>query len=172
MAPVFNIHESVMEAAYEFFSRSRAWRHGFGPLAFDKDVTVYTVSVPADTTVVEPTRVELDAKRLISGSFWSSGVDGLEVREGLHGHELTGEVAVAPLRHASELPDRLGLEFGDAIVYGAIARLLRVPQVEWSDYQRAGDYYAMFLQAVEAGATRAENGFKTNRTRVVRYGGL
>lgn len=169
---VFNVRESVVESAYEFFKRSRAWREKFGPIPFDQQVTRYRVQLPMDTILVEPTDVWLDGRQLMSQTFWNMGLNEIEVREGLHGHELHGEVAVAPTKDLDELPDRLGFEFGDAIVYGAIARLLRIPQAEWSDYRRAADYYALFNDMIDQAATRAENGFKVNRTRVVRYGGL
>jgi hypothetical protein len=169
---LFNIKDAVSEAAYEFCRGSRAWRGEFGPIEYQRDVGEYTLTLPRDAMLVEPTRVELDGKRLPSGSFWSLGTDQLGVVTGLSGHELSGEVAVAPSRLADEMPERLMYEFGDALVYGALSRLLRVPQAEWSDLQRALGYEERFELMKERAATRVENGFKHNRTRVVRYGGL
>jgi len=169
---IFNINEAVAYAAGEFFRETRAWRESFGPLVYDKDQIEYTVTLPTDTILVEPTRVELDGNGLKSEYFWAVGTDSIGVDAGPSGKELEGEIAVSPTENRSELPTRLLVEFGEAIIHGALARLLRVPQAEWSNGALSDYYRALFEEEKIRAATRVENGFKANRTRVVRYGGL
>lgn len=169
---VFQLQHAVIQAAREFFFATRAWREPMESIAMVPGQSRYAIPLPPDTVLVEPTRVELDGGRLPSQGWWTTAAGELELSPGYRGHQLTGELALAPGDEADEIPDRIGNEFRDAITYGALSRLLRVPQAEWSDLRLAGVYAGLFNEAKDAAAVRAENGYKSNRTRRVRYGGL
>ena len=171
-APTFAVMGAVSDATADFLRRSRAWRVKFGPLDFLRWKTVYSVRLPPDSMLVEPTEVKLDGQRLRSENYWPVGLGEFEVAEGLYGKELRGEVALTVTNEATEVPDRLGYEFGDAIVLGALGRLLRIPGTEWTNPQLAMAYVAGYEEAIDRAATRAASGFKQERTRTVRYGGL
>lgn len=164
----FAVIAAISAAAREFFLETRAWRVALGPLPWAPSVTP---TLPGDTFLVEAVRVEIDGSSLRAGAFAMDNANGLTFADGVRGTEVTGEIAVAPTRDADELPERLGQEFRDAIVYGSLARLMRVPGAEWSNPPQAMYYQAVFEEAKDRAATRAEDGFTKKRTRVVRYGG-
>ena len=61
-------------------------------------------------------------------------------------------------------------DYRDTIVNGALFRLLRIPNKDWSDIQGASVYGQLFNQGVEAAERRARNA-DTGVRRSVRYGG-
>ena len=61
-------------------------------------------------------------------------------------------------------------DYRDTIVNGALFRLLRIPNKDWSDLQGASVYGQLFNQGVEAAERRARNA-DTGVRRSVRYGG-
>jgi hypothetical protein len=170
--PTFAVAGATNEAAADFLRRSRAWRVGFGPMPFLHWKSVYKIDLPPDTILAEPVEVKIDGSLLRSENFWGASTDEIEVAEGLYGNELSGQVAVTLTASGVEVPDQLGYEFADAIAMGALSRLMRIPGVEWSNPQQAMVYVASYEEAIDRAATRVANGFKQNRTRRVRYGGL
>lgn len=168
-AALFAVRNAIRAAAREFFVESRAWRVDFGPVPLTPHVTP---EVPVGTFLVEATRVEIDDRELLSGQFATSASGGVQLDSRCRGYEVAGEVAVAPSQSVDEIPDHLGNEFRDALVVGALSRLMRIPQAEWSNPQMAVYYQGEFEEAKVRAATRAENGFVIKRARKVRYGGL
>ena len=71
-------------------------------------------------------------------------------------------LALAPSKSATEIDDRYADEHFDALVAGAIARLLMIPKKEWTDLMSASVYRQLFLDHVFS-----ERG-KTMETRVGR----
>ena len=164
----FAVLTAIGAAAREFFLETRAWRVAFGPLPV---AATLKPKLPADTFLVEAVKVEVDGRVLPSGSFATDNGNGLRLVDAVRGTEVSGEIAVAPSGVAEEIPERLGQEFRDALVMGALARLMRVPGAEWSNPQQAMFYQVEFQEAKDRAATRAEDGFTKKRTRTVRYGG-
>ena len=164
----FAVQNALRAAAREFFIETRAWRVAFGPLTLSEKVKP---SLPMDTFLVEAVRVEVDGQALRAGEFAMSHDGGIVFVGHRSGNEVSGVVAVAPTALLEELPERLGNEFRDALVAGALARLMKIPLAEWSSPQMAAYYRGEFEEATARAATRAEDGFVKKRTRIVRYGG-
>jgi hypothetical protein len=61
-------------------------------------------------------------------------------------------------------------DYRDTIINGALFRLLRIPNQDWTDLSSAGIYGNLFSQGVEAAERRARNA-DTGVARKVRYGG-
>lgn len=62
-------------------------------------------------------------------------------------------------------------DYRDTIVNGALFRLLRVPNKDWSDLQSAGVYGQLFNQGVDDAERRARNA-DTGIARKVKFGGV
>jgi hypothetical protein len=167
-APRFAVVSAIVAAAREFFLESRAWRVAFGPVPMAAEIMP---ALPPDTFLVEPVEVLVDGTKLRSGEFASSNNGGIVFVNHRSAAQVAGVVAVAPTDLSQDIPDRLGYEFRDTLIHGALHRLMRVPGAEWSNGTLADYYGALFQQGKEKAATRAENGFVHNRTRTVRYGG-
>lgn len=167
-APRFAVVWSIVSAAREFFVESRAWREAFGPVDMAEEVTP---TVPADTFLVEPVEIEVDGSKLRSGEFAVTNRGAIVFVNHRSATTVSGVIAVAPTDLAEEIPDKLGYEFRDSLVHGALHRLMRVPGTEWSNPSLSDYYGGLFQQGKEKAATRAEDGFTRKRARTVRYGG-
>ena len=84
-------------------------------------------------------------------------------------HNLRVHVVTKPTKSTSVGPDDAMLPFKDTIVNGAIQRLLRIPNKDWSDLTAASVYQKLFMQGCE----EAKLLMKPNRpiARAVKYGG-
>ena len=84
---------------------------------------------------------------------------------------ITVRVALQPTVSDKTVDDRVGNYFREPIVHGALARLFRIPNREWSDKGMAAYYQEMFERGKGEAQVRGVDGFaKVNRR--VRYGGL
>jgi hypothetical protein len=177
-AATFQVTQALHLAATDFFQRSRAWRVEIDPkVPLIPEVLEYEIEPPFGTLVVEPTWLEVDGGRLRSEQWTApedSMIGGVIVRLAarVHGRELGGELAVTLNRTNRVLPPKLGREFKEAIIHGALARLTRIPQLQAYNPDAASGHRMAFEELIDRAATRSEQGFKHNRTRVVRYGGL
>lgn len=80
-------------------------------------------------------------------------------------------VALQPTMADRAIDDRVGNLFRETIVHGALARLFRVPNKEWTDKGLAAYYQELFERGKGEAQVRGVDGFaKVNRR--VRYGGL
>lgn len=173
----FQIDEALVLSAREFFQRSRAWREAIDPaVALVPGQQDYEVDAPFGTRVVEPVELHVDGN-LLKTSLYEANKDSLvggviiTLHTGIHGSELTGMLAVTLSETSEQLPDKLGREFGEALVQGALSRLLRMQRTQWSSPELSMAYWALYQSAMDQAALRAEQGFKHNHTRTVRYGG-
>lgn len=75
-----------------------------------------------------------------------------------------------PTYSSNACDDDVMNDYRDTIVNGALFRLLRIPNKDWSDLQGASVYGQLFNQGVETAERRARNA-DTGVRRSVRYGG-
>lgn len=80
-------------------------------------------------------------------------------------------VALQPTMTDRTIDDRVGNQFRETIVHGAMARLFRMPNKEWTEKGMAAYYQELFERGKGEAQVRGVDGFaKVNRR--VRYGGL
>mgnify|MGYP005764033663 FL=1 len=60
-----------------------------------------------------------------------------------------------PTHSSTSCDEQVMNEYRDAVVNGALFRLLRMPGRDWSDLQGAGIYSGLFAEAVEIAERRA-----------------
>lgn len=153
--PEFILEEGIRDASIDFLMRTDAYK-------VEEDIQVvanideYTLSAPrgfevnhilqiiTGTTELAPTAFEdirkLQAAGNASNPMYYGGPDNTAFylapvpRENL---TLKAIYSLKPLRTASSIPDTIGLEYKDAIVAGAAARVLVQPGVAWTDADRA-----------------------------------
>jgi len=80
-------------------------------------------------------------------------------------------VALKPTRSSSNIDSTFSNDYRDAIIYGALYRLLRMPNREWSDPTAANDYLSLFMQETKQAELRARAGDLGVR-RLVKYKGV
>ena len=64
-------------------------------------------------------------------------------------------VIVAPLDTLTDLPDFFFYEFEDAFKNGTLARLMKIPGKDWTNFQAAAAYAAIFKDDVKLAKSRA-----------------
>jgi hypothetical protein len=79
-------------------------------------------------------------------------------------------VALKPTRTSTTIQDAFSSDYRDGIIYGAVYRLLRMPNREWSDPAAAADYRGLFEEEVKQAELRARGG-NTGVKRIVKYKG-
>ena len=80
-------------------------------------------------------------------------------------------VVLKPSMSSSSASNFIMTDYRDTIVYGAIARLLRMPDRDWSNFKTAAVYYSMFQEQLNIAEKRAR---KANEgvVPIVQYGGI
>lgn len=76
-----------------------------------------------------------------------------------------------PSHESTACDDYIMNDFRDTIVNGALARLLRVPRRDWTDYQAAAVYNSLYEEQLGRAAKRAKEADSPVVAKV-RYGGL
>lgn len=80
------------------------------------------------------------------------------------------QAVLKPTHSSTVCNDDVMNNYRDTIVNGAIFRLLRIPNKDWSDLSSASVYSSLFNQGVEAARIRATN--SEGVARKVSYGGI
>lgn len=84
---------------------------------------------------------------------------------------LYGEIAVKPTRAATNIEELFLDRYHDALVAGALSRLLMIPKKPWSDPGMGGHYKNQFEQKIIEARNYA-SGDDMPKRRTVKYGGL
>ena len=69
------------------------------------------------------------------------------------------------------VPEELALEYSEHWAHGALAKILRIPGKDWTNFESASSYAQIFEQDIMVAKSRAGADFGRPR-RKVRYGGL
>jgi hypothetical protein len=89
------------------------------------------------------------------------------------GLELSATLALTVSRTATGVAsDRMVDLYKDAIVQGALYRLMMMPRQPWSDPRMAGVYEALFRESILDADNRAQSEYSTRVARENNYGGL
>lgn len=80
-------------------------------------------------------------------------------------------VALKPSRTSNNIDTRISNQYRDAIIYGTLYRLLRMPSREWTDVNAAREYLAQFNNEITQAELRARGG-DLGVKRTVKYKGI
>lgn len=80
-------------------------------------------------------------------------------------------VALKPSRSSNNIDTTISNQYRDAIIYGTLYRLLRMPGREWSDVNAAREYLAQFNLEIQQAELRARGG-DLGVKRTVKYKGI
>ena len=183
------VERALRQALVDFYRDTCSWRMTTDVAPVIRGRYAVELDLPAATFVTRVYWARLDGKQLVAISPRNAGqgtgvpkgyaIDGLsktllldvspEQSYGRNG--LVANVALLPLPELDELPDELYAVHRDGILYGAIARLLAMPNVSWGNLQDA-QVYAQMAEAVKRGARREAESLQAPVARKVRYGGI
>lgn len=188
------IENNVRSAVVELCERANVYQLELDPVTTVSGIYEYDLEVPAGTSVrrilwathkgkdLEPLTTTLLEQRLPD---WreESGVPEYFVQKNsetfilapIPAETLVGSTIVRavlrPTHTSSACDNDVMNDYRDTIVNGALFRLLRIPNKDWSDLQSASIYGQLFNQGVEDAERRSRNADTAVR-RSVRYGGM
>ena len=192
LCPDALVEQHIRSATIEFCERSKAYILDMDPFNTTAGVYEYDFDIPVATEVhqvlymthdgndmdpISPRSLELNYPdwRNRTGSphvylqkssslFWI-----VPVPSGTK--EVIASVALKPTRTSTNIDSTISNQYRDAIVYGSLYRLLRMPNREWTDIGAAREYLAQFNSEIIQAELRARGG-DLGVKRTVKYKGI
>ena len=184
--------QAIRSATIEFCERSKAYILDMDPFNTISGVYEYDFEIPTGTEVhqvlymtyngrdmdpISPRSLELNYPdwrdrtgnphvylQKTPTTFWvvpvPSGSD-----------QIIASVALKPTRSSNNIDTTISNTYRDAIIYGALYRLLRMPHREWTDIGAAQEYSFQFSQEIQQAELRARGG-DLGVKRTVKYKGI
>lgn len=192
LCPDSLVEQHIRAATIEFCERSKAYILDMDPFNTTAGVYEYDFDIPVATEVhqvlymthdgndmdpISPRSLELNYPdwRNRTGSphvylqkstslFWIVPVSS-------GSKEVIVSVALKPTRTSTNIDSTVSNQYRDAIIYGALYRLLRMPSREWTDIGAAREYLAQFNNEIVQAELRARGG-DLGVKRTVKYKGV
>jgi len=192
LCPDALVEQHIRAATIEFCERSKAYILDMDPFNTTAGVYEYDFDIPVATEVhqvlymthdgndmdpISPRSLELNYPdwRNRTGSphvylqkssslFWIVPVPS-------GSKEVIASVALKPTRTSNNIDSTVSNQYRDAIIYGALYRLLRMPGREWTDVGAAREYLAQFNNEITQAELRARGG-DLGVKRTVKYKGV
>lgn len=187
------VENNVRSSAIEFCQRSNAYQAELDPVTTVGNIFEYDLEPPSGTSVqkilwvthlgkdIEPITTTLLEQRLPK---WreNNGVPEYFVQQTSSTFLLVPiptstavsstilRAVLRPTHTSTSCDDAVMSDYRDTIINGALFRLLRMPNKEWSDLQTAGVYGQLFTKGIEEAERRSRNA-DTAVARKVKYGG-
>tara|TARA_R110001592_G_scaffold1144_8_gene6749 strand:+ start:2085 stop:2717 length:633 start_codon:yes stop_codon:yes gene_type:complete len=194
MCPDSLVETNIRSATIEFCERSKAYVQDLDPITTVSGVYEYDFDQPTGTEVhqilwmtfdgndmdpISPRSLELNYPdwrdrtsrphvylQKTPNTFWVVPVPQTTLTNGL-----IAAVALKPTRTTSNVDTTFSNTYRDGIIYGALYRLLRMPNKEWTDVPAAREYLAQFNQEIQQAELRARGG-DLGVNRKVKYKGI
>ena len=178
----------IMEAARDFCRETDAIRRSVaGSLAANEPE--FTLTLPAGVSLINLISVFVDDRKLklvtteearASADWNRAGTPRTVCRTGntLRFSPMPSEVMAIEVFYSASpdsltltLDDELVERWGDVLVWGALGRLLTMPQRAWTNPQLAIHYAALYRMKLDDIRQRAESDNQRGITTTIRYGG-
>ena len=192
MCPDTLVEQNIRAAAIEFCERSKAYILDMDPFTTISGVYEYDFEIPSGTEVhqilymtedgndldpISPRSLELNYPdwrdrtgnphvylQKTPTTFWVVPVPS-------GSRQVIVSVALKPSRTSNNIDTTISNQYRDAIIYGALYRLLRMPSREWTDVNAAREYLAQFNMEITQAELRARGG-DLGVKRTVKYKGI
>lgn len=171
-APIDAVTHCVRLAAADFCRRTLVWKQTLPTFNTVANQQTYDLDKPADSTIFRVERVMLGDIDLTlttpgraladtqMGSAWldSNAQVNITPAPNEAGITVTVDATLIPSTTATTLPIVLK-QFGESFGFGALARLMRTPGVDWTDAGLSAVNQALFDEAIRTTALRVSRGF-------------
>ncbi len=183
------IETNIRSATIELCEKSRAFTFDLDPITTISGVYEYEFDQPSGTEVhqilwatydghdldpISPRSLELNYPdwrdrggtptvylQKTPNTFWLVPVPN-------SGKELLMNVALKPTRTTNNIDTAFSNTYRDAILYGTVYRLLRIPQKDWTDPVTSSDYFNLFNEQIRLAELKGRGG-DTGVKRTVKY---
>jgi len=192
MCPDSLVEQNIRSATIEFCERSKAYVLDMDPFTTISGVYEYDFEIPTGTEVhqvlymtedgndmdpISPRSLELNYPdwrdrtgnphvylQKTPTTFWIVPVPS-------GARQVIASVALKPSRTSNNIDTTISNQYRDAIIYGALYRLLRMPSREWTDVAAAREYLAQFNNEITQAELKARGG-DLGVKRAVKYKGI
>lgn len=190
------VESMVRESAITFCERTRFWRQDLAPMNVVANQADYTLSLPADTALVQPLRVLVEDVPLepktpamldVEVAEWQTMTGRpfcyylKDMRRTLTlvytpdqpiANGLRVSVALKPSQTASTVEQAFLEEAWEHVAAGALAILYAMPLKPWTNTRKADEQRALFERAIAGYNVEAATGSVKAAMRVVAYYGI
>lgn len=194
--PDLTIEAAVRQATIELCEKTEIWQTELDPISAIAGQYAYDLEPPANTSIHRiMSLIDQNGRRLepvTSGMLdhrspdWRNtpGIPEFFIRQDEQNelwiapppataftNAFLMRVVLKPSVTSAAASNFIMTDYRDTIVYGAIARLLRMPDRDWSNFKTAAVYYSMFQEQLGIAEKRAR---KANEgvVPIVQYGGI
>jgi len=192
LCPDSLVEQNLRSATIEFCERSKAYILDIDPFNTISGVYEYDFDIPTGTEVhqvllmthdgndmdpISPRSLELNYPdwrnrtgnphvylQKTPSTFWIVPVPSGP-------KQVIASVALKPSRTSNNIDTVISNQYRDAIIYGTLYRLLRMPNREWTDIGAAQEYSFQFNQELKQAELRARGG-DLGVKRTVKYKGI
>jgi len=192
LCPDSLVEQNLRSATIEFCERSKAYILDIDPFSTISGVFEYDFDIPTGTEVhqvllmthdgndmdpISPRSLELNYPdwrnrtgnphvylQKTPSTFWIVPVPSGP-------KQVIASVALKPSRTSNNIDTVISNQYRDAIIYGTLYRLLRMPNREWTDIGAAQEYSFQFNQELKQAELRARGG-DLGVKRTVKYKGI
>lgn len=192
LCPDSLVEQNLRSATIEFCERSKAYILDIDPFSTISGVFEYDFDIPTGTEVhqvllmthdgndmdpISPRSLELNYPdwrnrtgnphvylQKTPSTFWIVPVPS-------GSKQVIASVALKPSRTSNNIDTTISNQYRDAILYGTLYRLLRMPNREWTDIGAAQEYSFQFMQELKQAELRARGG-DLGVKRTVKYKGI
>lgn len=195
-APINLVRQAIVDSSREFCRNSMYWREDLTAEDTVVDQSVYPLTLPADSEVVDFNDIYFSTKRrLIPKTMrqldaineqWrtqtgepyyylreaNASVKLVYIPQEVEVGAIQANAVLQPTSTATTIDDKILANYDEAIIYGALYRVMRVPGKAWSDMATATYYEGLFREKVEEATSRGTDERTKGVIRTVKYGGL
>ena len=192
LCPDALVEQHIRAATIEFCERSKAYILDMDPFNTTAGVYEYDFDIPVATEVHQVLYMTLDGNDMdpisprsleLNYPDWRNRTGSphvyLQKSSSLFwivpvpsgSKEVIASVALKPTRTSNNIDSTVSNQYRDAILYGALYRLLRMPGREWTDVGAAREYLAQFNNEIMQAELRARGG-DLGVKRTVKYKGV
>lgn len=145
--------DMLRDAAIKFCRDSHIWREQLEDLYLAKGLDRYQLALPEDTEL----KALISAVQRQPGSRFRTevypdinvfGAVRFKTVPDPEQGPLEIHAVLQPSRTAKGMPDRIGLDYDEGLIHGALERLLEIPGRDWSNPNMAGYHHGKYLEAL------------------------
>jgi hypothetical protein len=165
------IENNIRSAAIEFCEKTGVYQAELDPVTTVANIYEYDLEPPSGTVVHKVMWVDNAGtpQYFVKNSqslFWL-----VPVPQATSPSSTVLRVQLKPTHTSTACDDDVMTDYREAIINGALTRLLRMPSREWTDYNGASVFNSLFAQGIQDAERRARHADE-GVARKVNYGGI
>lgn len=151
------VEQELRAAAIKFCRDTHVWEERLTDVYLVDGIDLYELAVPEESEVVALVYAKQGDETLCP-DINVFGHMRFETVPSPDKGPVSVKVRLQPSRDAEGMPDRIGLDYDEAIVSGAIAKLAAMPKKDWTALELVAHHGAKYLEGVAEARVRKARG--------------